>query len=72
MSGERKRVLVVDDSVFARRIVSDIIGTSKDLEVVGTAINGIDALEQLDKLKPDVITMDGRCPSSTGLRLSNA
>ena len=67
MSGERKRVLVVDDSVFARRIISDIIETSDDLEVAGTAINGIEALEQVEKLKPDVITMDVEMPKLDGI-----
>ena len=67
MSSERKRVLVVDDSVFARKIVSDILSGSEDLEVVGTAINGRDGLSKARELHPDVITLDVEMPELDGL-----
>jgi two-component system chemotaxis response regulator CheB len=61
------RVLVVDDSAFMRRIVSDILGTDPQLNVVGTACNGLEALEKIPKLHPDVITMDVAMPKMDGL-----
>ncbi|MCX6343711.1 MAG: response regulator [Armatimonadetes bacterium] len=54
----KKRVLIVDDSVFACKIVSDMLGASPALEVVGMAVNGAEALVQIEKLHPDVITLD--------------
>jgi two-component system chemotaxis response regulator CheB len=69
MSAGRKRVLVVDDSVFARRIVSDIISSSVHLQVVGTAVNGRDALDQFRRLKPDVVTLDIEMPEMDGLEV---
>ncbi len=64
---EKKRVLVVDDSVFARKIVSDILDSSSELTVVGTANDGLDALAKMESLKPDVITMDVEMPKLDGI-----
>ncbi len=61
------RVLVVDDSSFMRRFISDIIQADKELQVVGTAINGIDAVEKTRELRPDVVTMDIEMPEMDGL-----
>ncbi|MCW4003829.1 MAG: chemotaxis response regulator protein-glutamate methylesterase [Candidatus Bathyarchaeota archaeon] len=61
------RVLVVDDSAFMRRIISDILATDPQLNVVGTSCNGLDALEAIPKLHPDVITMDVAMPKMDGL-----
>ncbi|WP_440903906.1 protein-glutamate methylesterase/protein-glutamine glutaminase [Catenovulum sp. SX2] len=61
------RVLVVDDSSFFRRRVSEIIDQDPDLTVVDTALNGKDALEKAMKLKPDVITMDVEMPVMDGI-----
>ncbi len=63
----KKRVLIVDDSVFARKIVSDMLSASPALEVVGTAINGAEALILIEKLQPDVITLDIEMPGIDGL-----
>ena len=52
------RVLVVDDSKFFRRRVTEILNSSTDLEVVGVAENGEQAIQKVLELKPDVITMD--------------
>ena len=52
----KKKVLVVDDSAFMRKIISDIINKHSQMEVVDTARNGKDALQKLVQLKPDVIT----------------
>jgi two-component system chemotaxis response regulator CheB len=52
------RVLVVDDSAFVRKVVSQMLTRSPFIEVVGTARDGGEALEMVDRVKPDVITLD--------------
>lgn len=61
------RVLVVDDSGFFRRRVSDIINADGRMEVVGVAENGQQAVDLNDQLKPDVITMDYEMPVMDGI-----
>lgn len=61
------KVLVVDDSVFMRRILSDIINSHPDIEVIDTARNGEDALSKIEKIKPDVVTLDVEMPRMDGL-----
>nr|WP_318540806.1 chemotaxis response regulator protein-glutamate methylesterase [Terribacillus saccharophilus] len=61
------RVLVVDDSAFMRKIISDLLSSDDRLEVIGTARNGKDGLEQISQLKPDVVTMDVEMPIMNGL-----
>lgn len=61
------KVLVVDDSAFMRKVITDIVNTDPDLEVVGTARDGKDALEKVQGLNPDVVTMDVEMPGVDGL-----
>ncbi|HMM68951.1 MAG TPA: chemotaxis response regulator protein-glutamate methylesterase [Gudongella oleilytica] len=61
------RVLIVDDSAFMRKIISDMMNEFRDIEVVGTARNGIDALEIIPNLKPDIITLDVEMPGLNGI-----
>jgi two-component system chemotaxis response regulator CheB len=61
------RVLVVDDSVTYRKIVSEALRGLPDVEVVGTAINGTIALEKIWELRPDCITLDLEMPDMSGL-----
>lgn len=61
------RVLVVDDSVFARELIIAILSTDKEIEVVGKAVNGKEALEKVHELKPDLVTMDIEMPVMDGL-----
>ncbi|HYQ01569.1 MAG TPA: chemotaxis-specific protein-glutamate methyltransferase CheB [Polyangiaceae bacterium] len=61
------RVLVVDDSAFARKVVRESLLTSPLIEVVGVARDGIDALEKIAELTPDVITLDLVMPNLDGL-----
>jgi two-component system chemotaxis response regulator CheB len=60
-------VLVVDDSVLMRRILSDIVSSETGMEVVGTAKNGIDAVKKTAELNPDVVLMDIEMPEMDGL-----
>lgn len=61
------RVLVVDDSAFMRRLVSDVVASSGEFVVVGTAKDGEDALHQVAALNPDIVTLDVDMPSVDGL-----
>jgi two-component system chemotaxis response regulator CheB len=61
------KVLVVDDSGFFRRRVSEILSADSNIQVVGTATNGKDAIDQALALKPDVITMDYEMPMMDGI-----
>ncbi|MDH7498131.1 MAG: chemotaxis response regulator protein-glutamate methylesterase, partial [Syntrophomonadaceae bacterium] len=61
------RVLIVDDSVFVRQVISDIVAAQPDMEVAGTARNGAEALERLRELRPDVVTLDIEMPVMDGL-----
>jgi two-component system chemotaxis response regulator CheB len=60
------RVLVVDDSSFMRKSIERML-TADDIQVVGTARDGIDALEKIPVLKPDIVTMDVEMPRMDGL-----
>lgn len=61
------RVLVVDDSAFARKVLREILSTTPDIEVVGSARDGLEALEKIVELRPDVITLDLMMPNLDGL-----
>jgi two-component system chemotaxis response regulator CheB len=66
-SSGRVRVLVVDDSAFARRVLRQALEGKPDLEVVGIAGDGLEALEKIALLKPDVVTLDLMMPELDGL-----
>lgn len=61
------RVLVIDDSAFMRKVISRMIDSDPDLEVVDTARNGQDGVEKAIKLKPDLITLDVEMPVMDGI-----
>lgn len=63
------KVLTVDDSVFMRTVIRDMLSKDPSIEVVGTASNGIEALEKIQSLKPDVMTLDIEMPKMTGLEV---
>ena len=68
----RIRVLVVDDSVVARRIVVQALADDPQIEVVGTAANGRIALTMVEQLAPDVVTMDMEMPFMDGIETVRA
>ena len=61
------RVLVVDDSAFARKVMRQILASAGDIEVVDIARDGLEALERIEALRPDVITLDLVMPHLDGL-----
>ena len=61
------RVMVVDDAVVVRRMVSDVLASDPDLEVAATAPNGKIALAKIPQVNPDLITMDVEMPEMNGL-----
>jgi len=66
-AARRRRVLVVDDSAFMRRLVRDLIAESGEFEVVGVARDGDDAIAQVHALDPDIVTLDIEMPGLDGL-----
>ncbi|MDD4601074.1 MAG: chemotaxis response regulator protein-glutamate methylesterase [Negativicutes bacterium] len=62
------KVLIVDDSAFMRKVLSDIFAAEVDFIVVDTARNGKDAVDKAKRLKPDVITMDVEMPVMDGIK----
>ncbi|POX42069.1 DNA-binding response regulator [Streptomyces sp. Ru73] len=61
------RVLIVDDQVMVREGFSVLLNAMPDIEVVGEAVNGRDAVDQVAALRPDVVLMDIRMPEVNGL-----
>ena len=62
------RILVVDDAVVARRVISDILAAEEDFEVIGTAPNGNLALKKISRMRPDVVTLDIDMPELDGMQ----
>lgn len=62
------RVLVTDDSAVLRRLITDVLSGDPEIEVVGTAVNGKNALDKLPHLKPDIMTLDIEMPVMDGLQ----
>lgn len=61
------KVLIVDDSAFMRKILSDIVTSHPDIDVVDTAKNGEEAILKIQKYNPDVVTLDVEMPIMDGL-----
>jgi len=61
------RVLIVDDSVVVRKLLSDALSSSAEVQVAGTASNGAIALAKIPQLNPDVITLDIEMPGLNGI-----
>jgi two-component system chemotaxis response regulator CheB len=61
-------VLVVDDSAFMRKLIAEMVESSGPFHVVGTAGDGIEALQKVRALKPDIVTLDIEMPRLNGLQ----
>jgi two-component system, chemotaxis family, protein-glutamate methylesterase/glutaminase len=64
---EKIRVLIVDDSAFMRKLISDFLSEHPEIEVIGSARNGEDAVKKFREMRPDVITLDVEMPKLNGL-----
>lgn len=64
---QKKKLLIVDDSAFMRKLITDFFKESKLIEVVGIARNGKDAIQKIKSLHPDVVTMDVEMPEMNGI-----
>ena len=62
------KVLVVDDAMLIRRLVTDVIASDPSIEVVGDASNGRIALQKIAQLAPDLVTLDVEMPEMNGLQ----
>jgi two-component system chemotaxis response regulator CheB len=68
-NGERIRVMVVDDSVVIRRLVTQALEQDPSIEVVGSASNGAIGLRRISEFRPDVITLDIEMPDMNGMEM---
>jgi len=64
---QRIRVLIVDDSAVMRRIIMSTLLKHDEIEVVGTSANGLEAIADIKRIKPDLVTMDIEMPKMDGL-----
>jgi two-component system chemotaxis response regulator CheB len=63
------RVIIVDDSAFMRKALTNMLQTDEEIEVIATARNGEEALDKIGKLKPDIVTLDVEMPGMNGLEV---
>lgn len=68
MDEKKIRVVIVDDSAFMRTALERMLKADSSIEIVGSAGNGIEAIERIGRLKPDVVTMDVEMPLMDGLQ----
>ena len=61
------KVLVVDDAIVVRKIVTDTLGSDPEIEVIATAANGKIALQKIPQLNPDILTLDIEMPEMDGI-----
>lgn len=72
MTPTKIRLLVVDDSVVIRQVVSEVLAADPEIEIVGTAANGKIALAKLTQLNPDLVILDVEMPEIDGLQTLSA
>lgn len=63
------RVLIVDDSPFIRMVLKDMLVKDQGIEVIGTAADGVEALQKVDEFSPDVLTLDIEMPRMNGIEV---
>ena len=67
VTGRKIRVLVVDDSAFMRKAIVNMLSSDPAIEVIGTARDGQDGVDQVLEKKPDLVTLDVEMPRMNGL-----
>lgn len=60
-------VLIVDDSAFMRNALTSMLSSDPEIKIIGTAKDGLEAVEKVQLLKPDIVTMDVEMPRMDGL-----
>jgi DNA-binding NarL/FixJ family response regulator len=70
-AAKRIKVLVVDDHVLVRDGIRSLLGVHNDMQVVGEAVNGQEAVQKASELSPDVVLMDIRMPVMNGVEATN-
>lgn len=68
---DRIKVLIIDDSAFMRKVITDMLNSDENIQVIATARNGQEGLLKAEKLKPDIITLDVEMPVMNGLETLN-
>jgi len=66
-SGFMVKVLIVDDSAFMRNALSSMLSSDPEIQIVGRARDGLEAIELVEKLRPDIVTMDVEMPRMDGI-----
>ena len=61
------RILIVDDSAFMRKMLSEMIQSDPECKVIKTAKDGVEALRDVERLRPDVVTLDIDLPERDGI-----
>ncbi|MCX8069582.1 MAG: response regulator, partial [Thermodesulfovibrionales bacterium] len=61
------KVLIVDDSAFMRNALTNMLSSDPEIKIIGTAKDGLEAVELVSKLKPDIVTMDVEMPRMDGI-----
>ena len=67
MTNNKKKVMIVDDAQFTRNMLKNIINKIEQIEVIGEASNGVEAISLYKKLNPDLVTMDLVMPEKGGI-----
>ena len=68
MTERLSTVMVVDDSTFMRTLISEMVESTREYRVIGTAGDGIQAIEAIRSLNPDIVTLDIEMPLLDGLQ----
>ena len=69
VTSEAATVLVVDDSAFMRKLIAELVEASGPFRVIGTAADGVEALQKVRSLKPQIVTLDIEMPRLNGLQV---
>ncbi len=69
IEGKKFRIILADDSAILRDTIKDILNNLKNVEIIGEAVNGLEALQVIEDKKPDLILLDIRMPEMNGIEV---